>query len=116
MPLVSIVVGLLNTHLLTVKKQSSFTKETLRSIISLTQSSREKELVRYTALMAGNFSQTSARDVLGLENINKRVAEVEKCIDEAKEIREAINQIVQDEICSLCLIDSAITLVTGLVR
>ena len=97
---------LLTSHLSQAKSQSSLTKEALRNILSLAKSSREKELVRYTAFVAGNFSQTSARKTLGLEEMNRRASEVERCIAEAKTIREAIEQIVEDEVHSICLSDS----------
>lgn len=89
-----------------LKSQSSLTKEALRNILSLAQSTREKELVKHTAFVAGNFSQTSARETLGLEEMNRKAAEVERCIAEAKEIREAIERIAKDETQSMLLFDS----------
>lgn len=125
MPLVSIVVGnpstgtsltfllesqisvdyeaiqqLLTSHL-KAKQQSSITKAALKEILSMAQSSREKELIRYTAFVSGNFTQTSARKVLGLEDMNQRVREVEKCIQEARDIRESIEEMAQEEVRSL---------------
>ena len=84
------------SKLLTSTSSTSLTKEGLRDILSLAQSSREKELVRYTAFVAGRFSQTSARRTLGLEGMSHRAEEVERCIKEAKEIRESIQQIAED--------------------
>ena len=111
MPLVSIVVGdpstgrslsyllecqmgvnyqaiqqLLSSHL-KEKKESSITRAALREILSMAQSDRERELIRYTAFVSGNFTQNSARRLLGLEGMNRRVSEVEKCMREARALK-----------------------------
>ena len=127
MPLVSIVVGnhstgtslsyllecqvgvnyeiiqqLLASHLHD-KKQPNITKAALREILSMARSSRERELIRYTAFVSGNFTQISARKFLGLEDMNRRASEVERCLKEARDIRECIEQMAQEEISSLSL-------------
>ena len=124
MPLVSIVVGnpstgtslsyllecqvgvnyeaiqrLLASHLHN-NKEPNITKAALREILSMAQSNRERELIRYTAFVSGNFTQKSARKFLGLEDMNRRV---ERCLKEARDIRECIDQMVQEEISSLSL-------------
>ena len=85
MPLVSIVVGnsatgkslsyllegcvgtnyqavqhLLNSYIKD-KLKSNITKVALREMLSITQSDRERELIRYTAFISGNFTQTATR-------------------------------------------------------
>ena len=71
-------------------------KQVLREILSLAESDRERELIRYTAFVSGQFSQTSARF---------RQYEAPYCWDwkEAKEIREAIDEIAMVEIRSLAI-------------
>lgn len=69
---------LLSSHLSQKSSQPNLTKEDLRDILSLAQSSREKELLRYTAFVAGQFSRKSARTTLGLEGMTSRAAEVER--------------------------------------
>ena len=127
MPLVSIVVGnaatgkslsyllescvgtnyqaiqqLLNSYIKN-KQQSKTTKAALREILSIAQSDRERELIRYTAFISGNFTQTAARTQLGLESMNRRAVKVESCIKEEKHIRESIEQMAQVEISNLTL-------------
>lgn len=84
-------------------KQPGITKASLREILSLAQSDRERELIRYTAYVSGQFSQTSARKLLGLDNMKRRTAEIERCTKEAKEIREAIDEMAMVEIRSLAI-------------
>ena len=48
----------------------------------MAQSDRERELIRYTAFVSGNFIQKSARRLLGLEDTNRRVSEGERCMKE----------------------------------
>ena len=127
MPLVSIVVGDISTgkslsHLLECQvgvnyqaiqqlltlyqkenSESNITKADLKRILSIAQSDRERELIRYTALVSGNFTQSSARRLLGLEDMNWRTEEVERCMKEARNIRESIEQLAQEEIHSLTI-------------
>ena len=101
MPLVSVVVGSPSTgrslsylfecqmgvdykaiqHLLASRlkevKTASITKADFKEILSIAQSDRERTLIRYTAFVSGKFTQTSARRLLGLEDMNRRVSEVE---------------------------------------
>ena len=94
-------------QILSAQKESSkepgITKAALRDILTLAQSDRERELIRYTAFVSGQFSQTSARKQLGLDDMKRRAAEVERCTEEAKEIREAIDKMAVVEIHSLAI-------------
>ena len=76
---------------------------TLQQILSLAQSDRERELIRYTAFVSGQFSQTSARKILGLDDMKRRVAEIERCVSEAREIRKTIDDMAMIEIQSLAI-------------
>ena len=91
-----------------IEKQSNVTscgmlKETLKSIMSLASSDRERELIRVTTFVAGKFSQSSARKQLGLEDMNRRTAELEKCAMEVKEIKDNVEEIAQSEIHGLAI-------------
>ena len=94
-------------QILSVQKESSkqpgITKATLREILSLAQSDRERELIRYTAFVSGQFRQTSARKQLGLDDMKRRTAEIERCTKEVKEIRESIDEMAMAEIRSLAI-------------
>ncbi len=83
------------------KNISGLTKEVLKGILSMARSDRERELLRYTAFISGNYTQTSARRTLGLESMNRRVLKVENSIEEAKAIRESIEQMALDEVRSI---------------
>ena len=78
-------------------------KSKLREILSLAQSDCERELIGYTAFVSGQFSQTSARKLLGLDDMKRCTAEIERCTKEAREIREAIDEMAMAEICSLAI-------------
>ena len=82
-------------------KTASITKAALKEILSIAQSDRERTLIRYTAFVSGKFTQTSARRLLGLEDMNPRVSEEERCVREVRDIRESIEQMVQEEIRGL---------------
>ena len=84
-------------------KHSSITKESLREILSLAQSDRERELIRYTAFVSGQYSQTSARNHLGLDDMKCQTAEIERCTKEVKEIRDGIDEMAMLEIRSLAI-------------
>ena len=92
-------------QLLMTHKESSdpthISKSALKSILSIAQSRREREIICYTAVVSGHHSQTSAKRHLGLHNMNKRISDVEMCITEAKQIRETIEDMAQTEIDGL---------------
>lgn len=94
-------------QILSVQNESSkhpgITKETFKEILTLAQSDRERELIRYTAFVSGQFSRTSARKQLGFDDMKRRAAEVERCIKETKDIKEAIDEIVHAEIRSIAI-------------
>lgn len=69
----------------------------------MAQSDRERELIWYAAFVSGNFTQKSARRLLGLEDMNRRVPDLERCMKEARDIRESIEKMAQEEIHSLSI-------------
>ena len=88
--------------------QNCLLKSTLKDILLLAQSRRERELICYTAKksISGNLTQTSAKKHLGLLTMNQRILDVERCISEVKLIHETIKEMAQAEIDSLTFQDS----------
>ncbi len=70
-------------------------KGELKRSLSLAQSDRERELVRYTAFKASGLSATGARRHYGLENMTHRSSHIERCICEAESIRESTEELAQ---------------------
>ena len=63
---------LLNTlHLEKTTKSLSMTKQQLQSVLSFAQSDRERELIRYTAVVFSGASATKARRHFGLDAMQK---------------------------------------------
>ena len=60
-----------------------------------------KERAGTCAHVSGNFTQTSAKKHFGLHNMNQRILEIERCIGEAKLIRETIEEMAQALLKSL---------------
>ena len=65
----------------------------LKALLGLAQSDRERELIRYTAFKSSGLTVTGARKNLGLENMKQRGDNVLMCIQEAQEIREAVDKL-----------------------
>ncbi len=76
-------------------KKLAMTKQQLKNILSIAQSDREKECIRYTALVTSGLSATGARRHFGFEGNTERVRRVENAIEEAKEICSAIDSIAK---------------------
>lgn len=100
-------------QLLMAHKESNdlkhISKSALKDILSLAQSRRERELICYTAVISGHYTQTSAKKSLGLLNMNQQILDVERCINEAKLIRETIEDMAKTEIDGLVVQDSYYT-------
>ena len=59
-------------------------------LLSLANSDREQETLRYAIFKASGVSQTEAHRRYGFEGMNERAANVEKTIADVEENREAI--------------------------
>ena len=70
----------------------SFARNMIRPIISLAQSDRERELVRYTAVKASGLSATAARKHFGFQNMAEKSQRVEACIKEARNYKRGGRQ------------------------
>ena len=79
--------------------RAGISKQEVNALLGLTSSDRERELVRYTVFKSSGLSPTAARRIFGFERMQERAACVERCIEEACKIREAINKLsmVQDK-------------------
>lgn len=84
--------------------QSRITKCSLKAVLSMAQSDRGRELIPYTAFVSGNFSQSSARKQLGLDDMKRHAAKVESSIQVVKDILESIDELARMEIENLDII------------
>ena len=67
----------------------------VKSILSLAQSDRERELIRYSVFKASGLSVTAARKVFGFLGMDVRSHQVEEAIDEARRICEAVDSLAR---------------------
>ena len=74
-------------------------KDKIKALLGLATSDRERELIRFSVFKASGLTQTGARKQLGFERMNARSEQVEKCIEDAQSIREAIDKlaVLQDK-------------------
>ena len=70
------------------------TKEDLKSILTLAKSDRQRETIRYSVYRASDITSNQAQKRFGLQNM---ALEVEKSIAEVREIRYAIDEMVNTQ-------------------
>ena len=77
---------------------SGIEKSTLQALLSMAQSDRERETLRYVYKASGLMS-TKARKLYGFERMNSRALRVDDSIVERKRIREAVDEMasIQDK-------------------
>ena len=75
----------------------TLSKSKLQNLLTLAQSDRERELVRYTAFKISGLTASAARRQYGFDNMSERTARVEACIKEYLHIRESINSLSEDQ-------------------
>lgn len=68
-------------------------KSELKALLGLAQSDRERELIRYSVFRSSGLSASRARRHLGLENMQQRSERIFQCIQEAQQIREAVDKL-----------------------
>ena len=73
-------------------------KSCVKMLLSLAQSDRERQCIRYTVLKASGITPTEARRRYGFSSISQSVSKVEEAISESIKIKEAIHDIsaIQD--------------------
>ena len=78
------------------KKSSScvtLSKQKLKDILSMAQSDRERQCIRYTAFVTSGLSATAARKQFGFEKMNDKAQTFEAAIKESKAIHAAFNNV-----------------------
>ena len=80
---------------------TNLSKQELKGLVYLAESETEKEMLKYVAVKAGGLSNTKAKDVYGLDNVQKRKEKLEEALSQSKAIRESIEKIA-------CLKDKAL--------
>ena len=70
-------------------------KATVKSLLGLCQSDKERECIRYAVFKASGVSSTQARKQFGFENMVERSKRVEACIDHAKYIRKSLDELAR---------------------
>ena len=85
---------LLNTfHLEKTTKKLCMTKQQLKGVLSIAQNEREKELIRYTAVVSSGLSATGARKHFGLDTMQQWMKNVEHALQEIQDIRVAYESV-----------------------
>ena len=87
-------------HLKQSCEKLAMTKTQLKSVLSLAQGHRERELIRYTAGAAAGLSASGARKHYGFDGFNKRVELVENAL---KQFMLPLNQLLMSKKQLLCL-------------
>ena len=82
-----------------VHSQPTIDKTEVKAILKLAQSDRERELIRYSIFKASGLSSTATRRTFGFEKMSDRSKLVESALEEARCVREAVEDLarVQDE-------------------
>ena len=74
---------------------SGIEKCTLQALLSMAQSDRERETLRYVVYKASGLTATRARRLYGFERMNSRALRVEESILQMKRIRETVDEMAQ---------------------
>ena len=85
---------------------TSIDKKEIRALLGLAQSDWERALIRYSVFKSSGLSPTAARQKLGLHDMKEKSEAIQKCIEEAQEIREAIDKVS-------CVKDKALLVAMG---
>ena len=86
----AIINGLAN---ISTQKGVSLEKSVVKMLLSISQSDRERECLRYAIYKASGMIATMVRQTYGFENIQARSLSVELALLEVKQIREAIDDL-----------------------
>ena len=72
-------------------------KDVVKSLLSLCNSDRERECLRYTVYKASGLSATQVRKRYGFQSMNERSQVVEDALQHAKYIRESIDELAKSK-------------------
>ena len=68
-------------------------KKKIKAVLRFSSSDRARELIRYSVFKTYGLMQTGAIKQLGFEGMNDTAERVEKCIEAAQSIQEAIKKL-----------------------
>lgn len=71
-------------------KESTLEKSVVKMLLSIAQSDRERECVRYAVFKASGMTATAVRRAYGFEKMGARALSVEAALSEVRQIREVI--------------------------
>lgn len=86
----AIINGLANTSM---RKVVTLEKSVVKMLLSISQSDRERECLRYAVYKASGMTATMVRRTYGFEGMQARAISVESALLEIKQIREAIDDL-----------------------
>ena len=92
-----LLVNFLSKNIKQFSKKHGITKQELKQLLTITQSERERECIRYAIYKTSGASPTEARRLFGFENMKVRASHVETCIKEAQDIYEAIDSLARSQ-------------------
>ena len=73
----------------------AMTKDQLKDLLSLAQSDRERECIKYAVCKSAGLTPTATRRLYGLEDMTRRKDAVEIAIEETKQIQENIEMLAK---------------------
>lgn len=76
-------------------------------MLNLAQSDREKECIRYAVFKISNLTPPGAKKMYGFENMGKRSANVEECIQQALDITKSFKELVSVRLIAAVGVESS---------
>jgi hypothetical protein len=79
-----------------IKKQTNnkgLTKEDMKKLLNLAESESERKRLKYAVVKSSGISSTKAKAVYGFDDMTSKINDVEKAMEEACAIRQAIEDI-----------------------
>lgn len=74
-------------------QELKLSKEELKGLLYLAESESEKEMLKYIAVKASGLSNSKAKEVYGICDLQKHAERVDEALNHAKAIRESIEKI-----------------------
>ena len=68
-------------------------RDELKQLIAITQTEREKELIRYAVYRSSNVTSSQARRLFGFENVHELSRKIQDCIQQTKKVYEDVNDL-----------------------
>ena len=89
-----------------IKKQTNnkgLTKEDMKKLLNLAESESERKRLKYAVVKSSGISSTKAKAVYGFDDMTSKINDVEKAMEEACAIRQAIEDIANTKEKSILL-------------